>query len=88
MDERYRSKNLNQAIGHMVEECGEVLAAVGKSQRWGLESSNPELPESERETNRTWLLREMRDLKAAIKTAEDWLIASMPDSSRGADDEG
>jgi hypothetical protein len=42
---------------------------VGKSIRWGLDSTNPELPEAERETNRDWILRELHDLEAAIAHA-------------------
>lgn len=53
-------------MGYLVEECGEVLQAVGKSQRWGLESVNPELPPEQQETNRKWLLRELKDLEHAI----------------------
>jgi len=49
------------------------MAAVGKTLRWGLESYNPELPEEERETNREWLLRELKDLKQAISIVENHL---------------
>lgn len=65
---RYTPKTLEQKLGYLVEECGEVLQAVGKSQRWGLDSVNPELPVpvGERETNRDWLLRELHDLQRAI----------------------
>lgn len=57
-------------LGHVVEECGEVLAAIGKSQRFGLDSVNPLLPAEERETNRDWLKRELVDLKQAIARLE------------------
>lgn len=63
----YRPVTIEQKLGYLVEECGEVLAAVGKTQRWGLESFNPELPISARVTNREWVLREMNDLEAAIQ---------------------
>lgn len=53
-------------LAYLVEECGEVLAAAGKALRWGLHSTNPELPEAERETNAEWLSRELDDLEAAI----------------------
>ena len=42
MKPQYRPITLGQKLGYLVEECGEVLAAVGKTQRWGLESFNPE----------------------------------------------
>lgn len=70
MDEssRWYPKTLEQKLGYLVEECGEVLAAVGKAQRWGLDSVNPlaAVPE----TNRAWILREMQDLKQAIGMLE------------------
>jgi hypothetical protein len=53
-------------MGHAIEEAGEFLAAAGKTLRWGLDSSNPELPLEEQETNADWLLREMRDLCEAL----------------------
>ena len=48
MKSEYEPKTLDQKMGYLVEECGEVLAAAGKSLRWGLDSCNPELPEAER----------------------------------------
>lgn len=64
MKPQYRPITLGQKLGYLVEECGEVLAAVGKTQRWGLESFNPE-PGASRETNREWILRELSDLEIA-----------------------
>lgn len=66
MKPQYAPKTLEQVLGYLTEECGEVLAAVGKSQRWGLRSSNPELPPEQREENGDWILRELRDLESAI----------------------
>lgn len=70
---QYEPKNKKQAVGYLIEECGEVLAAAGKSLRWGLDSVNPELSEEEQETNEDWLLREIADLKEAIVRAEKFL---------------
>lgn len=64
--QKYEPKTMEQRLGYLVEECGEVLAAAGKSLRWGLESVNPELPVPQQEKNRDWLLREMTDLEQAI----------------------
>lgn len=87
---RYRPRTVDAKLGYLVEECGEVLAAAGKTQRWGLDSYNPEVPEDERETNRDWLLRELRDLKRAIyfiETAEEFYrsphLASKPTEQAG-----
>lgn len=57
-------------LAYLTEECGEVLAAAGKSMRWGLDSANPELPPEEQETNLDWLKRELQDLKYAIQLVE------------------
>jgi NTP pyrophosphatase (non-canonical NTP hydrolase)/predicted RNase H-like HicB family nuclease len=64
---RYFPRTIEQVLGYFTEECGEVLSAIGKTQRWGLESVNPELDEPDQETNRDWILRELVDLEAAIK---------------------
>lgn len=66
MNDKYRPKTEQQALGWLIEECGEVLAAAGKSVRWGLDSVNPELKLEDRERNRDWLFRELKDLQAAI----------------------
>ena len=77
MKPQYFPKTTEQRLGYLVEECGEVLAAVGKAQRWGLESFNPELPVVDprlrsggRATNRRWILREIADLENAIALAK------------------
>jgi len=67
---KYLQRGFNKQLAHVVEECGEVLAAAGKTQRWGRDSYNPELPVSEQETNNDWLLRELKDLKQAIERLE------------------
>lgn len=73
--EAYEPECETTRLGYLVEECGEVLAAAGKSLRWGYESSNPELPVAERETNRAWLRREIGNLKAAIERIEPDLVS-------------
>lgn len=70
MKSEYEPKTLDQKLSHLVEECGEVMAAVGKTIRWGLDSFNPELRPEDRETNRDWVLRELADLKGAIERVE------------------
>jgi NTP pyrophosphatase (non-canonical NTP hydrolase) len=72
MEERYTPVTLDEKLGYLVEEAGEVLAAVGKTLRWGVESYNPDLgPESE--SNREWILRELDDLENAIKLVREEL---------------
>jgi NTP pyrophosphatase (non-canonical NTP hydrolase) len=64
--EQYVPRSTEAKLAYLVEECGETLAAVGKSQRFGLSSFNPELLEAEREENGDWVLRELVDLERAI----------------------
>lgn len=70
MKECYRPHTFDQKLGYLIEECGEVMAAAGKTIRWGLASVNPELPPEDQETNKDWLVRELRDLKNAIAIIE------------------
>lgn len=79
MKPQYMPKTREQKLGYLVEECGEVLGAVGKTQRWGLESYNPELPPEDRETNRQWILREIVDLKRAVDFVENDLLGVASD---------
>lgn len=65
-DPRYFQDGFDKRLSHVIEECGELLAAAGKTQRWGALSYNPLIPKHERETNLVWLRREMRDVQEAI----------------------
>jgi len=58
-------KNKGKALGKFIEECGECLAAAGKTIRFGWQSFNPE-DFSTRERNEAWLRREIADLEEAI----------------------
>jgi hypothetical protein len=61
---------LDFAVGHAVEELGELQAALGKTLRWGWKSYNPTLPLEERELNLTWVRREMADVREALDNLE------------------
>lgn len=74
MKEIYKPETVVQKLGYLVEECGEVLSAVGKSIRWGLNSVNPEIPVEKQETNSDWIKRELKDLKRAIRLVEEELF--------------
>ena len=63
---KYMRPGIDFAVGKLIEECGELQAALGKTLRWGWQSYNPELPTDERETNETWVRREMEDVLNAI----------------------
>lgn len=69
-DNMFIKKGFDQTLSHVIEECGEVLAAAGKLQRHGIYSVNPLLPVEQQETNIHWLIRELVDLKEAIERFE------------------
>lgn len=76
MKKEYEPKTTEQKLAYLVEECGEVMAAVGKTLRWGLDSVDPTENAKldvfgAKERNRTWILREMQDLKQAIEIVEN-----------------
>jgi len=71
MKPEYLRPGFDFALAHAIEEAGEFLAAAGKTGRWGRDSVNPELPPHEQETNLSWLLREMNDLRGALRRLDD-----------------
>ncbi len=78
VSEKYIRSDLHSLLGHLVEECAEVLAAVGKTQRFGLMSINPELGVDHpyfQERNHEWLQREMDDLRGSIGRFEIFMEA-------------
>ena len=72
-DRRYFRPGLNFATAWAAEECGELISALGKTLRWGWDSFNPELPKEERESNRDWVKREMRDVREALDNLDGYL---------------
>jgi len=71
--EEYRPKSDHERLSYLAEECGEVLAAAGKSLRFGLESYHPN-PLLAQESNAEWLARELKDLKVAIELLERYTL--------------
>lgn len=65
-DPRFLQDGFDKRLSHLIEECGEVVAAAGKIQRWGVWSVNPLLPPYKQETNLVWLRREMADIRQAM----------------------
>lgn len=65
-DPKYLQQGFDKCLAHFVEECGEALATAGKTQRWGPQSTNPEIAYNKRETNFAWLQRELKDVGEAI----------------------
>lgn len=66
VDYRFLQAGFDKQLSHLIEECGELLAAAGKTQRWGKKSVNPLLPTDQQETNIEWLKREMHDVELAL----------------------
>ena len=76
-DERFLQDGFDKQLAHLIEECGEVVAAAAKTQRWGRDSVNPLLQPGDAtygETNEQWLRRELGDLKHVIDRLETTLI--------------
>lgn len=83
-DPRFLQSGRDAQAAHVVEEAGEMmkdlgdlLAAIGKTKRWGWQSVNPLIPEDQREMNRDWVRRalaaakpEVADLLQAIERLE------------------
>lgn len=65
-DPKYLQHGFDLRLAKVIEEMGEALAAAGKTQRWGRDSVNPELPVEHQEKNINWLLRELKDVEVAI----------------------
>lgn len=90
-DLKYMRPGLPFAIGKAVEELGELQAALGKTLRWGWQSSNPELPPNARETNIDWVRREIADVRHALDNLEGEISKSFPTKEparkRSCDDE-
>lgn len=86
---KYLRGGFDFQLAHVVEECGEVLAAAGKTQRWGRASIDPTLLSDDPlfgETNEAWLIREMRDLFDAMARLANTMGHATPanvDSAEG-----
>jgi hypothetical protein len=63
----YKPNSEEEAIGWLLEESAEVIVAIGRCMRFGIENVH------ERRPNREWLMAEIGDLKKAIVEAEVWL---------------
>lgn len=80
-DPKYMRPGLEFATGKLVEELGELQAALGKSMKWGFEGYNPELPVDQRELNVDWVLREIKDVQEAIGNFQRELARKWPSRS-------
>jgi NTP pyrophosphatase (non-canonical NTP hydrolase) len=82
---KYEPKTTAEKLGWVIEECGELLAAVGKTQRHGLDSWDPtdgakRTATGDRELNVDWVLREMLDVEKAIRLARTAIICDAEES--------
>lgn len=74
MNPKFLKNDPASLLSKVVEEAGEVLAAIGKTQIFGFDSYNPYLPPHERETNEDWIMRELKDLKFHIERLENHVL--------------
>lgn len=51
-------------LAHLLEELGEIQAAIGKTMRWGTKSVDPTAPPALQVTNEDWMLAEIKDVEA------------------------
>ena len=51
-DPRFMRPGLPFALAKVIEECGEVISAAGKTLQWGTDSCDPTKPATERENKR------------------------------------
>jgi hypothetical protein len=79
---KYLQSGFEKQLAHAIEECGEFLAAAGKTQRWGLHSVNPEIPTVDAEPNMVWLLRELIDVQEAMGRLR-WTLAEKVHNAYG-----
>ncbi len=70
-DERYLPKDRDGRLFRLVEECGEVMQAVGKAGRFGMRKRFPAGDRSNVEK----LLSELDDLEGAIHDVRPDLVA-------------
>jgi hypothetical protein len=73
MKPEYEPKTWDKAMFHAMEEMGEAISICGKTGRFGLFNSNPELPEDEREINFAAILREFNDVRRSLDRAERFI---------------
>lgn len=85
--QKYMKPGVAFAVGKLVEELGELQAALGKTLRWGWLSYNPELAPDDRETNLDWVRREIADVRGAIDHLEKTLDHVGVESLRVRDSE-
>ena len=82
-DKRFLQDGFEKRLSHAVEECGEFIAAAGKTQRWGVWSVDPTIPEHERITNLVWLKLEMGDIRQALDRLEEAIKQEFAEKDRG-----
>jgi NTP pyrophosphatase (non-canonical NTP hydrolase) len=72
VDSKYLQNGFDLRLSHLIEECGEVVHAAAKLQRWGPHSVNPKRPKGK--TNLEWLKSEINDLVLAVGRLEESIV--------------
>ena len=69
----FAAAHASEELGEVVKEAGELSAALGKLQRWGPMSVNPDLKPEDQESNIAWVRRKRRDLSRELLDLEQAL---------------
>lgn len=64
-------KNIGSPVWRIIEECGEILKAVGKGERFGWNNYHPDRPNT---TNLDELDNEISDLLEAVEDLKGELL--------------
>ena len=68
MTPKYLPTDRNGRLFQLIEECGEVLQALGKAGRFGMGNRYPQAPDEP--TNAEKILGELADLRSAMDAVE------------------
>ena len=75
------NSKIEEALGILQEECAEVIQAVSKIRRFGIDNYKPGKPK----TNREHLEEELGDLYAMIEILQDMDIVSWTNIEKAAE---
>lgn len=62
-----QSAHVVEEVGEAMKDLGDLLAALGKTGRWGLHSVDPTVPPDKQETNRAWVRRALAKAKVELE---------------------
>ena len=75
-----RYEKIGSPITKMIEECAESIHILCKAERFGLDNFHPD--DENRTKNRVLIVREIFDVKRAMRNLEDFLTVDEMTKSR------